>query len=166
MSYQQDFRNLPVLITISKELVLRQFRPIASQYGLSEQFWRVIRGVYENPHITIDEICDKWQLLRPAVPGLLKHMQEKDLLTLNYETDPEEPVITLTEKSINLLKEVRPIMDKEYKKLEDKYGKELIERLFDAVEEMVQIDENLKQQVANNSDSNVYKLGNSRGGLN
>lgn len=159
MSYERDYRSLPSLLTTSKELVSGHFRPVISQYGISEQFWRVMRGAYENPHITIDEICDKWQIVRPAVGGLLKHMQEKDLLTLNYESELNEPLITLTEKSICMIKEITPVIDKEYRKLEDKYGKELIEKLFYTLEEIVQIDEAIKTQTMASS-TNVYKFKN------
>ena len=139
MSYRENFRNLPYLTTIVNEIIISHFRPILGQHGISEQFWRIIRGVDINPDITTDEICDYCQILRPSLGNILKHMQELELIDIQYDTDGSIEKLLLTDKSEELVASMKPVLIDQYRMIEEEYGYDLIEELFNTLEKVVDI---------------------------
>lgn len=52
------YRNLPLSLLRAREAVLCHFRPILTQFGLTEPQWRIIRALLDAKELEPREICE------------------------------------------------------------------------------------------------------------
>ncbi|HIW06731.1 MAG TPA: homoprotocatechuate degradation operon regulator HpaR [Candidatus Ignatzschineria merdigallinarum] len=73
-------KNIPLLLMRVRELMMRNFRPILTEWNLTEQQWRILRALYESKTLEPRELCDICCILSPSMAGILKRMEELNLI--------------------------------------------------------------------------------------
>ncbi len=141
-------RNLPQLLLKAREELLRHFRPIITHFGLTEQQWRIIRALSENERLEPREICSICQILSPSLTGVLLRMEEMGLVVRRrMEEDQRRVIVRLTPKSEAIVKQMIPLIERQYQYLEDVFGTDLIARLYAVTDEALSVDSRLVQHV-------------------
>ena len=139
MTKKISFKNLPLLLSQSREAIISNFRPILHEYGLTEQQWRILRTLHEHDELEPREICDLAQILSPSLTGILKRMEEMQLITKKPDTkDKRRMWIVLTQKSIDMIAEMTPIIEKRYKEIHELYGHDLLDQLYETLDALLQ----------------------------
>jgi len=127
MTSELPYRNLPQLLLRAREAFLSRFRPIITQFGLTEQQWRIIRAVNEAGKLEPREICEICQILSPSLAGVLSRMEETGLVTrARMAEDQRRIIVRLTQKSEKLVEELAPLIVEQYELIEKSLGKELL----------------------------------------
>lgn len=134
-------RNLPHLLLYARETFMSHFRPVLHEAGVTEQQWRVLRTLSEQGPLEPNQIARNCQILSPSLTRMLAGMEQSGLiLRERLDADQRRQVISLTGKSHELIRRMRPKVDEKYQQLEQTIGKELLERLYrdlDAATELI-----------------------------
>lgn len=136
------YRNLPLLLLQARERVITHFRPILNFAGITEQQWRVIRVLHEHQELEPRQICDLCQILSPSLSGVLARMEEMGLITRErVDTDQRRLLVSLTAKSRDLVAELAPLVQEQYRLLEEAMGPALIKELYSVLDRLVVLKE-------------------------
>lgn len=131
-------RNLPLLLSQAREVVISNFRPILNHLGVTEQQWRIIRVLSENQVLEPWQIAQQCQILKPSLTGVLTRMEEMELIVRQrHDTDNRRQVVRLTERANQLIAEAAPLVDRQYRELEKALGKDLIADLYDVLDRLL-----------------------------
>ncbi|KRC85726.1 Organic hydroperoxide resistance transcriptional regulator [compost metagenome] len=140
MSPSFNHRNLPHLLLYARETLMAHFRPILHAAGVSEQQWRVLRTLSEAGAMEPNQIARRCQILSPSLTRMLAGMEEQGLIKrARSNADQRRQEISLTAKSNKLIDRMRPLVDAKYQEIEDKIGKELLDRLYRDVDAMADL---------------------------
>ena len=78
-----------------------------------------------------NQIARSCQILSPSLTRMLAGMEQSGLIVrTRSDSDQRRQEISLTPKSTTLIKHMRPQIDRKYQELEEKIGKELLDRLY------------------------------------
>ncbi len=131
-------RNLPLLLSQMREIIISHFRPILNYFGLTEQQWRILRELVSKEKMEPREICQRCQILSPSMAGILKRLEETDLIFREtVPGDRRRGSISLTTKGQKLIAEMAPLVQKQYELLEEAYGKDLMVQLYQALDAFI-----------------------------
>lgn len=131
-------RNLPLLLLQAREGVIAHFRPILNHFGLTEQQWRVIRALSEAGEMEPWQICAVCQILKPSLTGVLGRMEELGLVKRRpHETDQRRMLVSLTAKSRALVERMIPLIEAQYRELEQAIGADLVAALYRALDRLL-----------------------------
>ena len=133
----QSYRNLPFLLLKARESLMAQFRPILNKYNLTEQQWRVIRTLSEHGDLEPRQLCHHCIILSPSMAGILKRMEEAELIQKIPMEDQRRISIRLTEKAEALYTDMRKESNQQYKVIEDKIGKKAMNELYVLLDDLV-----------------------------
>lgn len=125
---------LPIALLRTREAVMARFRPHLAEHGLTEQQWRVIRAVQQQPGIDATALSDRCCILMPSLSRMLKTLEKDSILTRQkVKGDMRRQVIALTEKGEDLFARMAPPSETIYAEIEAEFGKpevaDLINRL-------------------------------------
>lgn len=140
-------RNLALLLLQARERVMVNFRRILHHFGLTEQQWRVIRTISDfNEPMEQWQICETCQILSPSLAGVLARMEDMQLVERNrLDTDQRRILVKLTPKSRALIKEIAPLIEQQYQKLEQVVGTEAVKNLYGALDVFLANEEHIEQ---------------------
>ncbi len=132
------YRNLPHLFLKGREKMLCHFRPILTHFGLTEQQWRIMRAVSEVDQLEQHEICDVCQILSPSLAGVLARMENLGLvIRTRIPEDRRRVIIRLTPEAEKLVVEITPLINRQYKIIEQALGTELLQEVYDLMDKLV-----------------------------
>lgn len=138
MSRKLAYRNLPQLFLKAREELLCHFRPIITHFGLTEQQWRILRALGENDQMEPREICETCHILSPSMTGVLSRMEEMGLITRERMAEDQRRVLVrMTPKSEKLVSELGPLIVEQYKIIEQSFGPELIQQLYEVMDKVI-----------------------------
>lgn len=138
MSRKLAYRNLPQLFLKAREELLCHFRPIITHFGLTEQQWRILRALAENEQMEPREICETCHILSPSMTGVLSRMEEMGLITRERMAgDQRRVLVRMTPKSERLVAELGPLIVEQYRIIEQSFGPELIQQLYDVMDKVI-----------------------------
>jgi len=138
MSRKLAYRNLPQLFLKAREELLCHFRPIISHFGLTEQQWRILRTLSEMEQLEPREICELCHILSPSMTGVLSRMEEMGLVTrTRVPEDQRRVIVRLTRKSEQLVSELGPLIEAQYRVIEQAFGPELIQQLYEVMDKVI-----------------------------
>ena len=124
-------RSLPMLLLRSREAVMSYFRPLLSEYGLTEQQFRVIRAVHAAREIEVGALADRCSILPASMTGILKRLQARGLVERHGTTeDRRRSLVRLTPDAVCLLVEIGPHSEERYAEIERRFGTERTEQLY------------------------------------
>ncbi|MEM5289905.1 homoprotocatechuate degradation operon regulator HpaR [Paraburkholderia sabiae] len=131
-------RNLPMLLLRAREKMMERFRPLISAYGLTEQQWRVIRALDECGPLEPRQISDLCTISSPSMAGVLARMEAQDLVVKErFADDQRRILVSLTEKSTQLVLTLSADLEAEYRVLERDVGAPVVDRLYKAIDELL-----------------------------
>ena len=140
MSPSFHHRNLPHLLLYARETLMAHFRPVLHAAGVTEQQWRVLRTLSEVGSLEPNQIARACQILSPSLTRMLAGMEEQGLIKRTRSSaDQRRQGISLTVKSNKLIDRMRPMVDAKYQEIEERIGKELLDRLYRDVDAMVDL---------------------------
>ena len=64
-------KNLPHLLLQSREALMRRFRPVLNQYGVTEQQWRILRVLLDEDGLEPRQLCERCLISSPSIAGVL-----------------------------------------------------------------------------------------------
>lgn len=131
-------RSLPLLLLKAREAVLSGFRPILNHFGLTEQQWRVIRTLSEQHEMEPRQICDAAQILSPSLTGVLARMEELGLVERRrMPGDQRRVLVRLTPKSTEIVAHIVPLIDAQYRLVEERLGSQLITEIYGLLDRLL-----------------------------
>lgn len=138
MTRKLAYRNLPQLFLRAREELLCHFRPIISHFGLTEQQWRILRAIGEHEQLEPREICEICQILSPSLTGVLSRMEDMHLVTrTRMEEDQRRVIVRMTAKAEKLVAELGPLIVEQYRIIENAFGAELIQELYELMDKVI-----------------------------
>lgn len=131
-------RNLPMLLLRARELMMARFRPLLTAQGLTEQQWRIIRALHENGPLEPRQICALCTISSPSLAGVLARMEDLGHVTKErFEDDQRRVRVSLTAQSAEIVERMKPMLEAEYRALEDKVGAKVVGDLYVAVDALI-----------------------------
>lgn len=128
-------RSLPIALLRARESVLGWFRPMFSEFDLTEQQWRVIRVLYETEKLEISELARQTSILPPSMSGILKRLEARDLIVRTQdESDQRRAWISLGPGALNMMDSIGPQYEHIMEELETLLGQEKIDDLIGVLE--------------------------------
>ncbi len=134
----RDFaHSLPMALLQARESAMRRFRPMLRKHGLTEQQWRVIRALAESDNIEVSELADRCMLLAPSLTRILQFLESGNLVKrTRVAADQRRSTIALTRKGRQLFEEVAPDSEALYEQIEQAFGKDGLDQLYDQLHRM------------------------------
>jgi homoprotocatechuate degradation regulator HpaR len=149
MAKKVPYRNLPNLLLKAREVMLAQFRPIISHFGLTEQQWRILRTLSDAGEMEQRELAEACQILGPSLTGVLSRMEDMDLVArTRMEEDQRRVIVRLSALGEQVVETIGPLIAQQYRNVEQAFGKELIAEVFDVMDRFVAADRHPVAQVA------------------
>ena len=131
-------RNLPLLLLQGREIFMQHFRPIFSHFGVTEQQWRIIRTLHENGAMEPRELCEHCMIHSSSLTGILKRMEELDLITRQTVTgDKRRLRVFLNKKSERIAQEMMPLITQQYQYLRDAFGEASVDQLYSILDGLI-----------------------------
>ena len=91
-------------------LITKAYKPYLDQMGITYPQYLVLMVLWENDHISVNQISEKLLLNTNTLSPLLKRMEKLELIERNRSTKDERSVIVkLTEKGIEFKELAKPI---------------------------------------------------------
>lgn len=131
------YRNLPFLLLKAREGLMAQFRPILNKYNLTEQQWRIICALVEYGDLEPRQLCHHCIILSPSMAGILKRMEEADLIQKIPMEDQRRISIRLTEQAIELHIRAQKESNLQYKLIEERIGKTDMKALYMLLDDLI-----------------------------
>jgi homoprotocatechuate degradation regulator HpaR len=123
-------RNLALRLLEARETVMRRFRPLVAEEGLTEQQWRILRVLAERSPLEPGQIADACSILSPSLTGILARMESVDLVArAQSASDQRRQSVNLTAKSREIVERMIPRIEAEYRRLDADWGADTVEAL-------------------------------------
>jgi len=118
--------------------MMERFRPLLTANGLTEQQWRVIRALTENGPMEPRQISDICTISSPSMAGVLARMEAMELITKErFADDQRRILVSLTKKSVGLVRVISKDLEARYRELERAVGPEVVERVYRAIDDLL-----------------------------
>ena len=114
---------------------MSHFRTILNLFGLTEQQWRILRALVAHAPLEPREICHRCQILSPSMAGILARMEEMELIERSrVAADQRRVLVRLSQKGDELIGEMAPLIELQYKHIEQAFGRQIFDQLSSALE--------------------------------
>jgi homoprotocatechuate degradation regulator HpaR len=131
-------RNLPLLLLQAREAVIAHFRPILQHFGLTEQQWRIVRALEEEGELEPWQLSERCQILKPSLTGVLARMEDLGLVERRrVASDQRRWLVRGTRRSHALLTRMAPLVEAQYRHLEEALGAEQVSALYAALDRLL-----------------------------
>lgn len=131
-------RNIPLLLMRAREVMMQNFRPILNKRNLTEQQWRILRALYEAKELEPRELCEICCILSPSMAGILKRMEDLDLIIkVPSKFDRRRVEVLLAPGVETLVEEVLEENIKAYDEFATKVGDEVLYQLEDVLDQLL-----------------------------
>lgn len=135
---QVGYRNLPQRFLKARENLMAHFRPILNHFGLTDQQWRVLRALDEQGQLEPRELCNLCQIHSASMAGMLARMEELALIQrTRVAGDQRRVVVRLASRGTQLVSEMAPLIDLQYRRIEEAFGGDIFDDLFSALEAFI-----------------------------
>lgn len=133
-------RSLPISLLRTRELLMKDIRPILQRHKITDQQWRVLRVIDESEHaIGASIIADRACLLAPSLTRILRALVKIGFIEVNQDSrDKRRMYAQLTDKGTALIKRVAIEVVETFAKLRTIVGEERWETL---IKELIEIRE-------------------------
>ena len=118
MAIEQFSRSLPMMLYRTLDTVMPRFRKIFSDFGITEQQWRVLRVLWEQGPTTARELARLTLIPAPSLVGIVDRLTISGLVSrIRSNQDRRNVLIETTDAGKELEEKVRPRVDKAYDEL-------------------------------------------------
>src|SRR6201993_4620616 len=126
-------RNLPLLLLQARERVISHFRPILNANGVTEQQWRIVRVLYEQPALEPREIVELSSISSPSMAGVRSRREHLGLVARRRLPHDQRRVrVSLTARARAMAARMAPPIDATYRRIKRKIGAEFTAHLQQA----------------------------------
>ena len=113
-------QSLPMLLYRVLGQVLPRFRVIFSEFGLTEQQWRVLRVLWERDGVPLLALSEETLIPGPSLVGVVDRLERADLVSRRRSSRDRRRVrVVLTPGGRALQGQVTPRVDAAYQALEE-----------------------------------------------
>lgn len=128
-------RNLPLLLLEAREEILSHFRGILNRFGVTEQQWRILRVLHERGDLEPWQIADACRISSPSLAGILARMDATGMVRRRQSAvDQRRQTVSLTPASKRQVAAMVPLVERQYRLLEDAVGEDTIAALYAVVD--------------------------------
>jgi homoprotocatechuate degradation regulator HpaR len=131
-SVNPTHRNLPLLLLHAREAAMGHFRPILKHFGLTDQQWRILRALSEtDDELEPGQIAEACKIQRPSLTGIVARMVDLKWIERHGSTvDQRRQLISLTAKGRALVDRMSPLIDRQYRLIEDSVGADTLDGIY------------------------------------
>ena len=139
---QEFSRSLPMMLYRTLDAVMPRFRQIFSEFGLTEQQWRVLRVLWQHEQIAFRDLADLTLIPPPSLVGVVDRLTKSGLARRRRSiSDRRNVFVQATSKGQALEVKVRPRVDKAYAELRRSVNAETWDALITGLEQISSIDD-------------------------
>lgn len=114
---------------------MSHFKPILQHFNLTEQQWRILRALDQHPQLEPRQICQLCQIMSSSMAGVLARMEELELIVrVRVSGDQRRVLVSLAPKGDQLIEQIAPLIDVQYRQIEQAYGQPTVDALIAALE--------------------------------
>jgi homoprotocatechuate degradation operon regulator, HpaR len=122
--------SLTIALLQAREAAMGYFRPIVKQHNLTEQQWRIVRILAENPSMDFHDLAFRACILRPSLTGILTRMERDGLvLRLKPVNDQRKLFVSLTKEGQALYERAQSQVEEAYRLIETEFTPEKMTQL-------------------------------------
>ena len=122
--------SLTIALLQAREAAMSYFRPIVKQHNLTEQQWRIVRILAENPSMEFHDLAFRACILRPSLTGILTRMERDGLvLRLKPVNDQRKLFVSLTKEGQALYARAQTQVEEAYRLIENEFTPEKMQQL-------------------------------------
>lgn len=130
--------SLTIALLQAREVAMGYFRPIVKRHNLTEQQWRIVRVLAENPSMDFHDLAFRTCILRPSLTGILTRMERDGLvLRLKPVNDQRKLYVSLTKEGQLLYEHAQAQVEDAYRQIETEFTAEKMQRLTSLLEEFI-----------------------------
>lgn len=130
-------RNLPLLLLMARESVIRQFRPVLQARGLTEQQWRVLRVLAERGPTEPRDLVHLCGISSPSLTGMLARMDDLGLVSRKpVAGDQRRVLVATTARSRALAARIAPQVDAIYAQIEATLGSRFMQQMYKTLDRL------------------------------
>ena len=138
---QEFSRSLPMMLYRTLDAVMPRFRQIFSEFGLTEQQWRVLRVLWQYEQIAFRELADLTLIPPPSLVGVVDRLTKSGLVKRRRsDTDRRNVFVQATSRGQALESKVRPRVDEAYAELQSSVDAKTWNALIAGLEQISSID--------------------------
>jgi homoprotocatechuate degradation regulator HpaR len=116
-------QSLPMSLLRAREAVMRQFRPVLRQHGLTEQQWRILRALAAVDAADVSELARSAFLLSPSLSRILRDLEARQLIERKTaEADQRRNLVSISDKGVKLMEVIAPRSEAIYAEITARYG--------------------------------------------
>lgn len=137
-----DHRNLAMLLLEARETLMSRFRPILKEFALTEQQWRIIRVLDGEPSHELEagQIAKRCCILSPSLTGVLERMERDGLIRrTRAQEDQRRLIVSLTPQSCQLVTQISPRIDEQYRLIEQRFGADALGEVYAALDKLIDV---------------------------
>lgn len=118
MAIQQFSESLPIMLYRALDTIMPRFRRIFSDFGLTEQQWRVLRVLWEHDEILLKELATLALIPAPSLVGIVDRLQKNGLAERRRsDSDRRNVYVLATPKGQALEPQIMPRVQNTYLEL-------------------------------------------------
>jgi homoprotocatechuate degradation regulator HpaR len=118
MAIQQFSESLPIMLYRALDAIMPRFRRIFSDFGLTEQQWRVLRVLWDSSEIALRDLSALTLIPAPSLVGIVDRLQKAGLVTRRRSDEDRRNVFVLTTvKGKDLEQHIMPRVQASYLEL-------------------------------------------------
>lgn len=157
MAIQQFSESLPIMLYRALDAIMPRFRLIFSDFGLTEQQWRVLRVLWDNDQIPLGQLAELALIPAPSLVGIIDRLQKMDLVVRQRsDRDRRTVFIRATKQGRDLEAQIMPRVQATYLELKKSVGADVWLNLLQGLQALTSFEISAAQTV--NSRSHVPQL--------
>jgi homoprotocatechuate degradation regulator HpaR len=131
-------RSLPMALMRAREAVMAEFRPILAEHDVTEQQWRVLRALVDQPAgMGVGELAERTVLLGPSVSRIIAALEARGMVRRSaVDHDGRRALIVATADAIELYETIAPASEAAYQRVEQRFGVDDLERLYELLDRL------------------------------
>ncbi len=135
-------RSLPMMLYRTLDVVMPRFRRIFSEFGLTEQQWRVLRVLWQHQQIPLSELADLTLIPAPSLVGVVDRLTKNGLAD-RRRSDADRRIVFVhaTRRGQALESKVMPRVDKAYAELRSSVDAKSWSALMNGLEQISSVDD-------------------------
>ena len=139
-------RSLAITLLRSREAVMDRFRPMLASAKITEQQWRVLRGLSEHGEVEAGKLAYIACILPQSLSRIAKNLEKKNLIFMkNDPSDARKILLSLTDEGKILMSRATIDSKEIYSQLIEDFGRENLDQLLEKLN-LLQSSLNLKSR--------------------
>ena len=142
MAIEQFTRSLPMMLYRSLDAVTPRFRKIFSDFGLTEQQWRVLRVLWERQDVMLNELSGITLIPAPSLVGVVDRLQGMGFVERRRsDADRRRVYVLATQKGSELEAKVMPRVASAYAALKQSVDAETWDQVLKGLQQISELEE-------------------------